>query len=131
MNEWPSVNEEEAEQERAASRMEIHDPELDYIYNPESTALHEKIEQFHRTEAGELPNPRVEMREYEPEPKTAEDMAAQLGCEVSELADKLTEQANLYAKAAQELTDRLMPPKLNRAQRRARDKALRRNRFRG
>lgn len=151
------------------------EPELDHIYNPSGTGLHEMVEAMNsvdpeymrtgkptigdlskfaihdpeqdgtwdnwnaRTEAGELPNPRVEMREYEPpistdkmaevnqgQPKTPEEMAEQLGVPIAEVGDVLQAQIEYYMRASQEMLNRFVPPKMNRAQRRAQAKARRR-----
>lgn len=122
-------------------KMEIHDPEQDGTWDNWNN----------RTEAGELPLPRTELREYKPEPmisdeligmvapftseqmaglsrdtKTPEEMASQLGCTVEELPDKIQGQIEYYMRAAQQIQNLFVPPKKNRAQRRAEEKMRRR-----
>jgi hypothetical protein len=97
-------------------RFEIHDPSLD----------------GGRTIAGEPPLARVEMREYVSEPKqlTPEEMAEQLNTTVDQVGEVIKAQIELYTRAMGQIQQQMIPPKLNRAQRRARDKAMRRSRGR-
>lgn len=113
---------------------QIHDPEQDGTWDNWNN----------RTEAGELPYPRVEMREYEPpneqdlefttavngvtreNAKTPEEMAEQLGVSIEELPAMLQRQIDMYTQFSQRMLSGFVPPKMNRAQRRARDKQMRR-----